>query len=448
MKNDSPAFRLAALTTLILFVASQVSLAIQMNSFQAALIPVEGGGAGFQAQNPNTNALGAFQLTPAALQDIGWQDSSGNWTPAARAAGVSSTSDFLNNPQAQVAADNAYNQNNINYLGSTYSQRLGTTDTGSGAVLTQGNMAYCAEALGASGCQQYLATGQVPSQDLAENPQWANGGFQRNMSQMGNTSLNDTSNVSVSTSSTLNADGTTTSTTTVNGVFCDPAILQAAMQGGQNMADNWTALAESPGTGYSMLGGQSVLQAAGLLSPTSPGYVAQNPAFANSLAPGQSLPFGGANFAMASCLNNLMGSGLNIIFSPMGLQEILNAILAAACGMAMELFATVTQPINQTVYENFSMNGILPPGMNMGDFGSGGGMFLAPGAASGNGGLININAGQYGNYNLNPSTGWYQQGGAPSTASSYGSLFGGSSGYGGMLNSFGVDSSYTNTIFP
>lgn len=430
-----------------LFGASQISLALQMNSYQTALIPLEGGGAGFQAQNPNTNALGAFQLTPVALQDIGWQDSSGNWTPAAKAAGVSSTSDFLNNPQAQVAADNAYNQNNLNYLGSTYTQRMGTTDIGSGATLTQGNMAYCAEALGASGCQQYLSTGQVPQQDLAENPQWANGGFQQNMAQMGNTSLGDTSNVNVSTISTVNSDGTVTSTTTVNGVFCDPAILQAALQGGQNMANNWTTLAESPGTGYSMLGGQSVLQAAGLLSPSSPGYVAQNPAFANSLAPGQSLPFGGANFAMASCLNSLMGSGLNLIFSPMGLQEILNAILAAACGMAMELFTTVTEPINQTVYNSFSLNGILPPQMNMGSVVSGGGMFLSPGAASGTGNLININGGQYGNYALNPSTGWYQQGGSTQQTPSYGSLFGGGNSF-GSLGGFGVQNSFTNSIFP
>ena len=406
---------------------SVAALALSMNSFQTSLIPIEGGGAGFQAVNPNTNALGAFQLTPVALRDIGWQDSNGNWTPAAQAAGVTSTSDFLSNPQAQVAADNAYNQNNINYLGSTYTQRLGTTDAGSGATLTQGNLAYCAEALGAGGCQQYLSTGQVPPNELVGNPQWANGGFQNNMNQMGNTSLGDTANVNVNTQYTANPDGTTTSTTTVNGVFCDPAIMQAAMQAGQNMTDNWTKLAEMPGTGYTMLGGQSVLEAAGLLQPGQPGYVGQSGMFGGLTSAAQGTPMGGASFAMASCLNNLMGSGLNIIFSPMGLDQILNAIIAAACNMAMQLFSQVTQPINQSVYQAFSLGNTLPPGLNPGSLGGGMGMYIAPGAAA-NGGLINLNAGNYGSYSMNPSNGWYQPGGqAPvnsANTSSYGSLLG------------------------
>lgn len=418
------------------------ALSLQMNSFQTSLIPLEGGGAGFQAVNPNTNALGAFQLTPTALQDIGWQDSSGNWTPKAQAAGVSSTSDFLSNPQAQVAADNVYNQNNMNYLGSTYSQRLGTTDLGSGAPLTQGNMAYCSEALGAGGCQQYLATGQVPSQDLAGNPQWANGGFQQNMSAMGNTSLGDTSNVNVNTISYTNADGTTTSTTTVNGVFCDPAVLQAAKQASTNLADNWTALAEMPGTGYTMLGGQSVLQSAGLIQPGQPGYVGSNSVFSSLLPSNGSGVLGGANFAMASCLNSLMGSGLNLIFSPMGLDQILAMIASAACAMAYQLFDQVTMPLNQSLYSTFNMNSMFPPMINPGAITSGFGMNIAPGAGMGSNGILNLQAGQYGSYGLNPNTGWYQQGGGTnplSSVSSYGSLF-------GINNLFGTgNSGTTNT---
>ena len=403
--------------------AQTSSTTVQMSSFQTALIPLEGGAKGFQGHNLSTNALGAFQLTPIALQDIGYKDASGNWTATAQAAGITSDNDFLNNPQAQVAADNIYNQKNVQYLGSAYNQYLGTTDPSSGATLTSGNLAYCAEALGAGGCRSYLSTGQVPANELAGNPSWANGGFQNNMNTMANTTLDGTGSVTVNSSTTQTGNGGSTSTTSVQGMFCDPAIVQAMTNSGKSMVDNWTVLAQRPETGYTLLGGQSVLQAVGLIGPGQAGYVnSQTGMFSGLAQSGQGTVFGGATFAMASCLNRLASSSLNILFNPPTLGDILAMLEQAACQEVTKLFTQLTAPLTQELYQSFSLNGIIP-GMNLGSIGGGLGAAIVPGGAANGGGIVNINTGQGGTYSYNPDNGWYQSG---SSSSSFGSS--GSSG--------------------
>lgn len=383
-----------------IMLASGVAVAatVTMSSYQTALIPLEGGAAGFQATGSGGAYLGAFQLSQAALQDAGWKNADGSWTAQAQAAGVNSTADFLANDNAQIAADTAYNAKNVSYLGSTYTNDLGTTDPYSGAALTSGSLTYCAESLGAGGCKSYLATGVIPANDLANNPSWANGGWQNNLKLMSSTSTSDDGSVDVNTT-TSGTGSSAVTTTTVAGVFCDPAIMNQVVESSRTMADSWTMLASRPETGYTMLGGQSVLEAAGLLTQGQPGYVGTGGLFGST----------GGTFGQASCLDRLTNSGVNIIFGPPSLGDILGTLEQAACNMATQLFTQITAPLDQSVNQAFDMNGLVP-GLSLGSLGA----------------SASISVGSSGTNVYSPDTGWYGTS-TSSAATSYGSLFGGSS---------------------
>ncbi len=71
---------------------------------------------GFREINPKTRALGAYQLQPDALRDIGWKDADGHWTKLARAHGVNSDQAFLTRPAAQKAAMRVYTRRNREQL--------------------------------------------------------------------------------------------------------------------------------------------------------------------------------------------------------------------------------------------------------------------------------------------------------------------------------------------
>jgi hypothetical protein len=398
--------RAAALGSAFLVLMSTAAFAVTMNSYQAALIPLEGGPAGFAAQNGQY--LGAFQLSTAALEDAGYKDSSGNWTALAASQGVTSDASFLANQDAQVSADDAYNAANVSYM-SNYSSLLGTTDA-AGTTLTSGALAYCSESLGAGGCESYLSTGNIPAADLADNPSWQNGGWQSNLAAMSSTSTTGSSDVAVTTTTTTGADGSTTTSTSVSGVFCDPAIANQIAENGVTMVDNWTTLASRPETGYTLLGGQSVLEAAGLITPGQSGYVGSTGLFGSN----------GGTYGQASCIDRLLNGNLDLVFSPPNLSAILATLLQAACNEATQLFSQVTTPLSDDVFKSFSLDGVVP-GMSLSGLDSSIGVSSSTGGSSSG---INLST-TSGNYNYTPSTGWY--GGSPSTgsANSYGSLFGG-----------------------
>ena len=89
-------------------------------SFRERIAAAERGpghtGDGYDAKHPMSRALGRYQITPRAFEDIGWQDRYGNWTDKAKAQGVASEADFLNKPEAQEAALGAYFKRNDEQL--------------------------------------------------------------------------------------------------------------------------------------------------------------------------------------------------------------------------------------------------------------------------------------------------------------------------------------------
>jgi hypothetical protein len=227
-----------------------------------------------------------------------------------------------------------------------------------------------------------------------------------------------TSSSTTTTSTTQNGVTTNTTTTTISGVYCDPAIQAQITDAGRSMVDNWTTLASSPGTGYSLLGGQSVLEAAGLMQPGSQGYVGSSGLFGSQ----------GGTYGQASCLNNLLGNGINIIFSPPTLDSLLNMLMQAACHEVQSLVSQAIQPLSQSVYQAFSLNGLVP-GLNLGSLGGSAGISVGP---SSSGGLLNIGT-PGSTLSYSPNSGWYQSN--QGSTASYGSIFGSQSSSGGTSSS-------------
>ncbi len=77
--------------------------------------------------------LGAYQLSTAALQDAGFQNSNGSWTSLASSYGVTSTATFLASTDAQDAAFQNYAYKNLIYIQSDLSFIGNTID---GVVIT------------------------------------------------------------------------------------------------------------------------------------------------------------------------------------------------------------------------------------------------------------------------------------------------------------------------
>ncbi|MDN3565907.1 hypothetical protein ACFQY5_10325 [Paeniroseomonas aquatica] len=119
-----------------------------------------GPGQGLAARNPGSGALGRYQLTPQALQDLGWQDAGGAWTRVAAGHGVRSAADFLAAPAAQEAAMAAYLRRAEQQLG-----RNGSLARSGGAVsgldgqavpLTEAGLVAAAHRRGAASVARYL----------------------------------------------------------------------------------------------------------------------------------------------------------------------------------------------------------------------------------------------------------------------------------------------------
>jgi hypothetical protein len=93
---------------------------------------------------------------------------------------------------------------------------------------------------------------------------------------------------------------------------------------------------------------------------------------------------GQSSFMQMSCIDRLFNGGLNIIFQPPNLGNILRMLEQAICAKANQMFATLMRPITQTLGQVTSMGGT-----NM----LGGGGFFPGLSLSSLGGGINANAG-------------------------------------------------------
>jgi hypothetical protein len=120
-----------------------------------------------------------------------------------------------------------------------------------------------------------------------------------------------------------------------------------------------------------------------------------------------------SNFETSSCLNNLMNSGINIIFNPPSIDSILSGILNGLCQYAKGLVQQQLGSLTSSLSGSIPMGSIIP-GVNLGGLNSGFSI------GSGGSGGISVN-GQPVTGNL---AGYW--GSSLGSTSSYGSLFGSS----------------------
>lgn len=138
-------------------------------------------------------------------------------------------------------------------------------------------------------------------------------------------------------------------------LYCNPEVLRLIQEQGAQEVDRRVSLAADPRTGYTLLGGDGVLDAAGLSGNGA----------ARTIIGGDTGSFRGL-----SCLRNLLGGGLNVLFSPPNLGGLLAALENAACAQLNRLVADAARPLNQSMYRYQSLDGFFP-GTGLGSLGGG-----------------------------------------------------------------------------
>lgn len=162
-----------------------------------------------------------------------------------------------------------------------------------------------------------------------------------------------------------------------DGLYCDPEVLRIIQEQGAQEVDRRVSLAADANTGFSLLGGESVLEAAGL--GTGSGGTGSSPTGSGS-APRTMIGSGSGSFRSLSCLDNLLGGGLSVIFRPPNFGAILSAIENAVCQQLNSLVSQATRPLQQAVYRNANLDSFLP-GYGLG--GLGGGVNVGTGGGQG-----------------------------------------------------------------
>lgn len=95
----------------------------------------------------------------------------------------------------------------------------------------------------------------------------------------------------------------------------------------------------------------------------------------------------GEGFNKLSCLDNLLNGGLDVVFAPPSLSQLLGMLQNAICSQANQMFSKATAPLNDSLQASLPIGEVLP-GVNLGSISGG----LNVRARSGNGGLVTTNA--------------------------------------------------------
>lgn len=95
-----------------------------------------------------------------AFQDIGFKDSSGNWTSLANSYGIYSNNDFLNSPNAQEIAIRATHKKTCGYI-KNYGLDKYIGSTYNGVTITQSGLLASCHLVGVGAMRKSLATGEI-----------------------------------------------------------------------------------------------------------------------------------------------------------------------------------------------------------------------------------------------------------------------------------------------
>lgn len=319
----------------------------------------------FSQTNPASTAIGGYQMTEAALVATGYATYNGPVTGADQNGsdanltftgknGVTSAQAFMNNPQAQTQAATQYasdawsalNSNGVvsNYLGQTVA----------GQTLNQSALLTGAYVLGPNGMKSYLQNGGLVYTTANNIPCLAgSSGCSYNAaltavaqkrisdgSQYDSSSITGSDTTVAASQGTLGAGAATPSN--VGQLYCDPQVAQMLQGGSTAFVQEQQALAASPQTGFTFLNGNSLYQAGGIS--------------------GGSSSVGGTtgSYGEFSCLKNLLGGNLGIIFSPPNLSQILSGLVNEVCSAGQSMISQALSPISQNLYQTANIGGFFP----------------------------------------------------------------------------------------
>lgn len=319
----------------------------------------------FSQVNPASTAIGGYQMTEAALVATGYATYNGPVTAADQNGsdanltftgknGINSVQDFLNNPQVQTQAATQYaadtwstlNSNGVvnSYLGQTVAGQtlnqsallsgayvLGPTGLkeylqNGGQVYTTANGYPCAS--GSSGCSYNAALTAVAQKRISDG------------SQYNSSSITGADATVAASQGTLPPGSATPST--VGQLYCAPQVAQMLQGGSTAFVQEQQALAASPQTGFTFLNGNSLYQAGGIAGGAS------------------SIGGSTGSYGEFSCLKNLLGGNLGIIFSPPNLSQILSGLVNEVCSAGQSMITQALSPITQNLYQTANIGGFFP----------------------------------------------------------------------------------------
>jgi hypothetical protein len=332
--------------------------AASLAGYEAFTISKESGG-NLSANNPSSTAVGEYQLTEAALVAAGYGTQTSPTTSADYDGsdanfqfngtnGINNLAEFEASPAAQSAAFVASQQ-------ASYSQLTadGATSfigqTVNGQVINQSALLSGAQLLGAGGMHQYLENGgEVLNKDLSVNEALT----QDAQARIAAGSQYDVSAITGGATTTVaNSDpgANDVGSAAVNGMYCDPNVSKVLAEGSQAVVQGQMALAQAPGTGFTLLNGESASQALGGTGSSA---------------------IGAGSFSQFSCLSNLLNGDLNVLFEPPSLSQLLAQFENAVCSAAQNEITQMTQPLNQALFDYQNVGGFFP-GESIGDIGGG-----------------------------------------------------------------------------
>ncbi len=103
----------------------------------------------------NSTAIGYYQMTRAALRDIGFKDAAGNWTE--NAWGITSDEEFRCHRTANDEAMKRFTENNWAILADEVKERIGRSAYG--VVIDAASLLASAHFLGARGMNDFVLCG-------------------------------------------------------------------------------------------------------------------------------------------------------------------------------------------------------------------------------------------------------------------------------------------------
>lgn len=290
------------------------------------------------AANGSSTAIGRWQMTQAAFVDVGLirqvspvtSDHFGGreWTNVVfqdNPFGIRNLTDLRNNAAAQDYYGRMYH--NLQWR---RAQQMGLVNDFVGRTVNVGGRSFQMNEAALLTCMGYLGSGDCARMLRGQpmtNPQNAAHALWR----MGMASACDASDVA---GQNTPVDAAANVIATMDGMYCDPTVLQRLETAAGRYVEAVTEIATNSVVGYRTPEGEPAK--AGQGGVTTKG------------------------FGVLACLENLL-SGINIIFAPPSLPNILAMLESRICQSINRIYQQATAPLNQYFFRDFGVGGIPVP---------------------------------------------------------------------------------------